>query len=205
MRIICINGYRGSGKSETGQAIHDVLYDNLQTTRVIGFADKIKVAACRALGFSDLPEPDCVVYMDQFKLDGWIEFGQDGSLIEREISGREFLQWLGSEMGRDLFGDTFWIDQVLPKPDWNNPGNTRMALDAKYPGVDCLAIIDCRFPNEAQRCLDLGGEVWEVIRPGTGGDEHSSEKPLPRELVTRLIVNDGSLTQLRYNVEKALA
>jgi hypothetical protein len=76
-------------------------------------------------------------------------------------------------------------------------------LTAMY-GTSAVAFTDLRYPNEAQRILDLGGEVWEIIRPGLSSDGHASETPLPRELVSRRIRNDGHLLNLRYEVEKAL-
>jgi hypothetical protein len=52
--------------------------------------------------------------------------------------------------------------------------------------------------------LRLGGETWEIVRPGLESDGHSSENPLPRELVTRVIVNDGTVDDLREKVVAAL-
>lgn len=33
-------------------------------------------------------------------------------------------------------------------------------------GVDRWVITDCRFDNEAQAIRSLGGEIWQVVRPG---------------------------------------
>jgi hypothetical protein len=70
--------------------------------------------------------------------------------------------------------------------------------------VDCVAITDLRYPNEAQRVLDLGGEVWEVVRPGLVSDGHASEQTLPRDLVTLTIENDSDVADLQLKVRTLL-
>jgi hypothetical protein len=99
-----------------------------------------------------------------------------------------------------VFGESFWVDQVLPPPDVTGrqptPRHARSHLRAAagdHRSVDglkprgnfnTLCVTDVRYPNEAERVLALDGEVWEVVRPGLEPDGHSSEEPLPRELVT---------------------
>jgi hypothetical protein len=118
------------------------------------------------------------------------------------ITGREYLQNLGNE-ARGVFGENFWIDQVLPNPgerDWS----TLNWKDARYPDADILCITDVRYPNEADRIRALGGVVWEVLRPGVESDGHASEKPLPRHLVNYQIRNVGDIPYLRTQVALAL-
>lgn len=226
--IIGINGFKRSGKGETAAAILSLCQDNAVHGVETGFAHKVKVLGARALGFVDLSEEECVDLMNEAK-EEWLfnifrEFREplpglrQGDVVWHDLTGREYLQHIGTE-ARKIFGADFWVDQVLPKP--GGPfeiGRIRLGadpkpymqslsdrrLDERYPGVDWLAISDLRFENEAQRVLELGGEVWEVIRPGTESDGHDSEQVLPRELVTRQIINDGNLMDLRFEVEKAL-
>ena len=80
--------------------------------------------------------------------------------------------------------------------------------------VVCLT--DVRFLNEARRVRELGGEVWRVTRPGCDGGAalaagvaaHASEteqrSPEMDQYVTREIVNDGTLDDLRVRVTLAL-
>lgn len=214
MRLIVINGFKRAGKGETGLAIKSVLADSLfEETKLLGFADKLKVLGARTLGFTNLSDAECIALMDEAKEKWWIDLTAPmPSLMpvvgrgwaKKQITGRQYLQNLGTE-ARYVFGADFWVDQVLPAvPQTRNPRvAAQVALRHLY-NEDCVAFTDCRFPNEAQRCLSLGGEVWEVIRPGTGSDGHASEIPLPRELVTRQIDNSGDLAHLRWEVEKAL-
>ena len=51
---------------------------------------------------------------------------------------------------------------------------------------------DVRFPNEAEYIRSRGGVIWRLHREGieaTG--EHSSEKPLPDNLVNRRLLYNG--------------
>ena len=209
MQIIGINGFKRSGKGETALAIESVLGQEdfgFQVVKGVGFADKLKIMAARALGFSG-PDADMIALMDEakeewvFNLTGGGVF-TDPEIVFHELTGRQYLQNFGNE-ARQIFGDTFWIDQVLP-PDGLTDQATARAMHARYAGVDCLVITDLRYPNEAERVLNLGGVNLEVIRPGLESDGHASEQPLPREYVTYQIINDGTLMDLRYKVEKFL-
>jgi hypothetical protein len=183
VKIIGINGYKRSGKGEVANAI---THNFPGTVQQVGFADKLKVLGNRTLGFKR-SDAELIDLADTFKVSGHIRLnytdrgagGLPYSSIHEE-SGREFYQNLGTE-ARDIFGDTFWIDQVLPRVAFNpsQPAGREenaKAMAERYPGVDVLAITDLRFENEAVRVLALGGEVWRVNRPGTESDGHASEQ-----------------------------
>lgn len=203
MRLIGINGFKRAGKGETGNAIFDqfdgVVYQ-------IGFADKLKIMAARALGFVRPPQ-DLIALMDEMKETAslqarYYEPGGYSDQLLHDLTVREYLQNFGND-ARELFGTNFWIDQVLPYPG-EVMLSTNEALNDRYPDVDLVAITDLRYPNEAQRVRDLGGEVWEIVRPGLVSDGHASETPLPNELITRRIDNDGSVSDLRRKVAAIL-
>jgi hypothetical protein len=205
-KVIGINGFKRTGKGETGDAIASVAADYAQTATLLGFADKLKILGARTLGFTDLSDEECIALMDEAKEKWWIDLtAPKPSLMpvpgqgwaKKQITGRSYLQHLGTE-ARKVFGPDFWVDQVLPAAPYD-----KREVDRRY-GTTYVAFTDLRFENEAERVLALGGEVWEVIRPGTESDGHDSEQVLPRELVTRQIENDGSLMDLRWKVEKAL-
>jgi len=223
-RLIGINGFKRSGKGTVADLIEDCApYGMIYQ---IGFADKLKRFAAATLGFGELSPQAQVALMDEFKITGQLLIDPDASAFQENrtpsgprsaITGRQFLQEMGVR-GRELFGDTFWIDQVLPRP-LASEGATQMGpslavfvaekhaelLAQMYPDVDIVAITDLRFENEAERVIALGGEVWEVKRPGTASDGHASEQPLPDELITVTIDNDGSLEDLRVKVEALVA
>ena len=73
---------------------------------------------------------------------------------------------------------------------------------AAAAGLGLIVVPDVRFANEARQIRSEGGEVWLIHRPGVEPvAAHSSEAGLPLRLVDRLIVNDGTVDQLRERVE----
>lgn len=224
MHLIGINGFKRSGKGTVADIVAGLYNDGDAVVKGIGFADKLKVYAARSLGYLDLSDQECIDLMDEFKERGSVTSGasrprfvklRDGSWLPENISykpitGRQYLQNVGNE-ARKLFGDTFWIDMVLPPTraayeGWEDQVQAAQAavLERLYPGVDCLCITDLRYPNEAERVKALGGVVWEVQRPGLESDGHASEQPLPGALIDYVIDNVGSIRDLEDSVERAL-
>lgn len=212
MKLVGINGFKTSGKDTTFQIVQDYAGTDSGVARA-GFADKLKIMAAKALGFQGDDE-DLIATMDDFKETGIISHSHSwlsnmGEFVGRdEITGRQYLQYFGGN-AREVFGDTFWIDQVLPTPiehpsRGNRHASNAFALGKRYPGVDLLCITDVRYENEAERVKQLDGVVWEVVRPGVESDGHSSEKPLPRHLVDYTILNDSDLATLRTRVVEAI-
>lgn len=209
MKVIGITGRKRHGKGEVGNAICALV----PGAKAIGYADKLKISMMRALGFNR-PEPELIALADSIKLDAtismWYREPGENEKWQHDLTGRELFQWYGTEGGRETFGDTFWIDQVLPKLSGSTPYGrygdmVDILLQAKYPQTPVLAITDLRFDNEAQRVLDYGGEVWNVVRPGVeGGDSHSSEAGVSPGLITRTIDNSSTLDHLIWKVECAL-
>lgn len=192
MRLIGINGFKTSGKDTAAEFIKELTPEPVQR---VAFADKLKEMAAKALGFEPEDDRYLIPLMNKCK-EGW-EFrihAPEWPEVDYWITGREYLQWFG-QGAREVFGDTFWIDQVLPADGM---------LKRRYPGAKLIVVTDVRYPNEAERVLNLGGKVWEVVRPGLESDGHVSEVQLDRSLVTKTIVNDGSLDELRRKVEFAL-
>jgi hypothetical protein len=209
MKIIGITGRKRHGKGEVGNAICQFV----PGAKAVGYADKLKISVMRALGFAR-PEAELIALADSLKVDSHLQLtyhepGEDGFTFH-DLTGRQLLQWYGTEGGRETFGDTFWIDQVLPKPSEHPSRDIRdisngVELTDRYPGVPVLAITDLRFDNEAQRVLAHGGEVWNVVRPGLeGGDSHASEAGVRPNLITRTIDNSSTLDHLAWRVECAL-
>ena len=62
---------------------------------------------------------------------------------------RQLMQRLGTEAGRNLFGENFWVDQFFSTHK-----------------VGSLIVTDVRFPNEAQAIKDRGGIIVRIKRDG---------------------------------------
>jgi len=103
---------------------------------------------------------------------------------------RRQLQAMGTECGRDLLGDTIWVDtweKSLPEES-----NRR------------VVVADVRFPNEAERIRSLGGLIWRVTRPGTAPDGHRSEMDLDRIVPDAVLANTGSIDDLHRLVHQRM-
>lgn len=188
--LIGLHGEAQSGKDTSYRMIAD--HAGSIPCRREGFADRLKLSAAAALGFiGDTDE--AIEFCNQLKQPGiMIEvFDQNEGGTITDLTGREYLQYYGTEAHRDVFGQRFWVDMVLES-------SKRSEL---------LVVTDVRFENEARAIRDRGGEIWHVIRPK--GDKiaesaHSSERPLPPELIDRMILNDSDLLNLRVRVIDAL-
>jgi hypothetical protein len=92
---------------------------------------------------------------------------------------RRLLQVFGTEIARDLYGESFWLDQLQRRYDLTNPNKN-------------WVISDVRYDNEAQMIHDNNGEVWNIIRPGVGPvNEHSSDKGITDSYINRIILNNA--------------
>ena len=101
------------------------------------------------------------------------------------------MQSLGTEWGREIMGENFWIDAWSRKVGHGLGG---------YVVSD-----DLRFCNEEFACRLVGGVIWRIERPGYGGiDQHRSETELNLVRYDRLFVNKGSVEDLLAKVRKEL-
>lgn len=168
--IIGLNGYAQVGKDEVAK----ILVEDFGYTQ-LSFAASLKQAVYNynAPVQGNQRVQDIV---DQF---GW----EVAKKSFPEI--REQLQRMGTEVGRTLWGDTFWID-IVDKQIWHHGS---------------VVISDVRFLNEGQYVQDAGGYVVRVNRPGVGPvNAHSSDAGLPDEMIDYELHNDGTLDDLRSKV-----
>lgn len=204
-KLIGIAGLKTSGKDTTCRFVQN----NAQGfSQRVAFADKLKIMAARALGLEG-PNEELIARMDCFKENGVLTataYSPPGAgtpvAFHSHISGRQYLQYFGSN-ARKVFGDTFWIDQILPTPSDKYDLNS-YNLGYRYPDADLVVVTDVRYPNEAERIRALGGVVWKVWRPGIESDGHDSEVPIPDEYVNWVIPNDGSMEDLEHQTIRAM-
>lgn len=150
-RLIGLTGRMGSGK-DTAYEIMSGLSNRVKRD---AFADRLKRSAAYALGYEG---PDPVGFCNELKEHGVIDIqGLTFHPAEVPISGREYLQWYGTEAHRDVFGQDFWIRAVLPDvADHIWFGRKDLNPD------DILVITDVRFQNEVEAIWQANGEVWEI-------------------------------------------
>lgn len=191
MKLIGIAGMKSSGKGTAARFVAEWALDQGLLAVEHGFADKLKWATARIF-WPKISLEDAITWADRYKnADGAAVEVWCGHSFEAEITGRELFQHAGTEMGRQIFGDNFWVDQLLPISSFRES----FAVDHKIADVGMIS--DVRFPNEARRIFDLGGRVWMVRRPGHEPDGHASEALLPPRFVSETLDNDSDLDALR--------
>lgn len=217
-KLIGLAGAKRSGKNTVAKLIAEIAADSHVVEG--SFAAKMKVAAMKALGYT-VPTDDktLVALADEIKENGEIAVRFPPKKSEAKFTGRQYLQWFGTECGRQTFGDSVWIDLALPL----NERTTAVIQTAEGPQevvfgdgnltdydengdlIDIWVFTDVRFENEAIRIHQNGGEVWQVLGgQSQEGDTHASEVPLDSSYVTKTIDNYGTINDLRQQVKDAL-
>jgi hypothetical protein len=174
---IGLSGWARSGKD----TVADYLVENHGYTR-ISFADPMR----DALLALDPPVPYMGHYLrlsTVIRFRGW----EEAKILVPEI--RELLQRFGTEVGRNMFGQNFWVNQAIEKA-------------SRY---DKVVFSDCRYTNEADAIRDNGGVVWRISRPEVSAvNDHTSEQDLNNYAFDHYIENNLTLENLHSLVENQL-
>ena len=114
-------------------------------------------------------------------------------IVGFDVSPRRLLQTLGTEWGRRCVAEDLWVD--MARRQW-----------CRFRALgETVVVPDVRFANEAEAIRADGGEVWMIHRPSVAAIlPHVSEAGLPLRLIDRLVVNDGTVDQLRERVRETL-
>ncbi len=192
MRLVGISGFKGAGKD----TVYELIAQEVENVVRRAFADKLKVIAGRPLGYEG-EDVEIITAMNLMKNQGYVD-SVISSGVGTHLSGRRYLQLFG-QRAREVFGHTFWVDQVLPRV-----GEPASKLARRFNQAAVGVVTDVRYPSEAERVRALGGEVWLVERPHVISDGHDSERPLKDSLIDGVIINDGSKEDLRAHVRRLL-
>lgn len=165
-QLIGLCGFAGSGKDEFADALED-MYDYVK----VGWSDSLCLLAI-------VVNPRLYIgRLRWWKLDrivgtyGWTK-------AKKFPSVRKFLQVLGTEGGRECIHPDVWILSLMPR--------VKAMLRQGYNVV----VTNCRFENECQAVLALGGTVGRVMREGVGPvNSHSSDQGLAFKYASFLIRN----------------
>lgn len=92
---------------------------------------------------------------------------QDGPLdLDAPRSPRQIMQWWGTEYRRAA-QPGYWVSKAAQHIRWRH----------KAMGDRLIVITDVRFPDEANLVRFLGGQIWQITRPGceVAPGAHASE------------------------------
>ncbi len=150
--IIGLSGWARSGKD----TVANHLVDNFGFVKV-SFAEPMREALVRLNPKISIGDGLHTELASAVRLMGW------ESLKSESPDVRGLMQRFGTEVGRQMFGEDFWVD---------------LALSRVKPGTN-VVIPDCRYPNEANAIKATGGVVWRIERNGVGpANDHDSERAL---------------------------
>lgn len=176
-RFIGLSGYAGSGKDTIADILIERGYER------ITFAGKLRDAVYAFDPIVDISSDGELMRLSSFK--GMTYQEQKDNLPEF----RRALQTMGTEVGRNIFGENFWVDIAFANLDVNQ----------KY------VITDARFPNEYDAVMARAGRMWRVSRPGFGPiNDHPSETSLDEHNFNWHVINDSDIPTLSEKVHKFL-
>ena len=162
MEIIGLMGHQGVGKN----FIADLLFKNLskKNTIILAFADHFKV--------------DCIC---KYNCDYNKVFG------EKDYETRRLLQKVGTEDGRDKYGENIWINVI---ETWIKLLNER--------GIERFIISDVRFINEAVWIKKMNGIIIKINAPKRFKIRLEKETNNNKELIDKIKNHKSEIMIDRY-------
>lgn len=150
--ILGLSGYARTGKD----TVADYLVEKYGFVRM-SFADPMREAVYRLNPLISIAEMHGVPLASAVDRMGWEEV----KVLSPDVRG--LLQRMGTEVGRNMFGEDIWVNYLMDKAVQH----------------DRVVIADVRFTNEARAISKTLGYVWRIDRPGVGPvNDHISEVEL---------------------------
>lgn len=179
--IIGVVGYARSGKD----TVAEYLTKNHEFTRR-AFADPMREALVRLNPRINVGEMVGVYLQDAVNNLGW------DVLKEYSEDARRLMQRMGTEVGRQMFGEDVWVNKAM------------QGIEPE----DNVVFSDVRYGNEADAILRAGGRLWKITRPGVGPvNEHPSDVALdsaPANLFDLTLINDSTKEDLFHELDKTM-
>lgn len=214
-RIVGIAGRKGAGKDTAAHVlVEERGYVNV---KFAGGIKRIAHAFIKSLGFNEEGESDKFVdgnlkeatinvlttradekftnflmaeqelLFDVFQVNLLAEEYDDLIPTFNGTTSREFQQFIGTEIGRNLVGETIWTDAAMREAE-------------KHENV---VISDVRFSNEVDVIRAAGGKLIRVERDAAQGNafsDHPSETAIDTLDVDVVIDNNFALTDLYWSI-----
>lgn len=136
----------------------------------------------------------------------------DSYFKEYDITLRELLQKIGTDLFRDMIHPDVWVKALMDeyRPiDYESKVDPDRVNNATYqiPIYPNWIITDVRFPNEVSAVKEEKGLIIKVVRPLEGElhSNHASETALNDYSEWDWIINnDGNINKLAFEVTKML-
>ena len=178
IQVIGLAGHKGSGKDTLGD--HLGSYINTEGKReafTIGLADPLKLYCAQEYGL-DLTTCHADDHTKNTTLSPVAWNTMPKEIQERfehtkadttNMTYREVLQIVGTELGRDKYGENVWINKFVDS-----------VASIKSDKPITIIVTDVRYDNEAQFIMDNGGHVVRIISDYKAVDMHVSEMGVSR-------------------------
>ena len=170
MRVILISGKAQNGKDSTAFIMRELLEKQQKKVLIIHYADNLKLFAKNYFGWNGI----------------------------KDENGRKLLQWLGTDVIRKNYKDT-WVDMIIA------------LLKGIQTLYDYIIIPDVRFPNEVDKmCDNFDCITIRIIRPnfdnGLSDEQknHPSETALDDYPIEYELINYGDLKNLLETIKTFL-
>lgn len=162
--LIGLVGHAGAGKDTAAAALVELGFVNLK------FAAPLKAMASALMTAAGYP-----VDMVDRLIEGDLKEAPCLRLNRR--SPRYVMQTLGTEWGRNLMGEDFWVE-IAQRRAWETPK---------------AVFSDCRYPNEVDMIRRNHGVIVKITRPGLVVDlSHPSEQFIASLDADEEIENDAA-------------
>jgi hypothetical protein len=172
MALIGITGRARSGKDTVGNILGQKGFHRY------AFADALKRGCMEFFGFSyEQVYGDLKETTDTF----W------------GFTPRWVLQYVGTELMRTHIDTNIWVKSL----------EAVLTHHGRFDIGQDVVVTDVRFNNEAEWIHNKGGTIVQVVRPAAPGiatADHASETGVSFDYIDRIIMNDGSLDELRMAV-----
>lgn len=181
IEYIGLAGFARSGKDSAADYI-SMKYGHIK----VSFATPMREALLRLNPLLRIVDPMDSSIVGGSTLQEAVEvFGWEGlKQVSPDIRG--YIQRMGTEVGRELFGYDIWVNRTFDEID-----------DEKL-----VVFSDVRYRNEAERIKKAGGQIWRVERDGVRPpNNHSSEFDLEGYRYDVILHNHGTLDDLYDQID----
>jgi len=198
-KLILISGKKRSGKSSCGGLIKQ----QDPSIKLYAFAGPLKQLLAETLGIP-------MAVLEEWKNDGYVCMHglPPGDVDEGDYlmqTYRDMLQRLGTEAAKPIFGIDVWSSLAVQN------------IKKLFQHTDTVVITDWRFEEEywyvreafsesksvahgTAEILTIDLETWRIERPNLlSDDQHISETALDDFEFDKVIINDGTLENLKAN------
>lgn len=146
-KIVAICGLQGAGKDTTADKLIEITKSKGLKVGKMAFADRLKDMLSVLF---DLPRDQLAGFTPESRIWREQELPKWSKRLGKPVTPRYLMQYFGTELLREHFCDTVWIDCLMDSIEKSN--------------LDVIIITDCRYPNEMKALIDQGAKIIEVKR-----------------------------------------